>query len=387
MSFNAVTSALCLLCIAGAVGVLLGRISIYNVSIGAGGVLFSSLILGHFGFSLNREVTEFLRDTGLAIFVYTVGIQIGPNFFQSFKKDGLKLNILAAIIVSSGLFSAVAIMFITGLDTAKVAGIMSGAVTNTPGLGAAQQLISQADGNLQRSDICGITYAVAYPFGIFGIIFALILLKKIFKVDFEEEKSYFAENIKIKFESAKEEQTDIFALFTGILAGVLLGAIAFKLPKVPVPLKLGAAGGPLLVALFLGRLQKTGPLRWTLPLSANLTLRELGIVIFLACVGLRSGGKFAESIIHGEGINWIFWGSLITFIPIFLVGFISLKFLKLRFFQVCGLLSGAMTDPPALSFAEKFCASEAPALTFTTVYALTMFLRIIYAQILIIFFL
>ncbi|HRU01770.1 MAG TPA: hypothetical protein P5239_08715, partial [Victivallales bacterium] len=182
------------------------------------------------------------------------------------------------------------------------------------------------------------------------------------------------------------EKTDIFALFVGISAGIMLGAIPIKVPGFPIPIKLGSAGGPLLVALVLGNTKKTGPITWTLPLPANLVLRELGIIIFLACVGLRSGAKFVESIVNGEGIIWMLLGSVITFIPIFLIGLIGIKFFKLNFFPICGLLSGAMTDPPAMSFSEKFCNSEIPALSFTTVYALTMFLRIIYAQILVIFF-
>jgi len=386
VNLNHITETILLLSIAGAFGIIIGRIRIFNVSIGVGGVLFSSLILGHFGFKIEREMIEFLRDAGLAFFVYTIGIQIGPVFFESFKKNGLKLNFLAMIVVTLAFILALIIKYFTRLDIAKIAGIMSGAVTNTPGLAAAQTLIAQADGNLTRSDICGVAYAVTYPFGIFGIIIAIILLKKIFSINLEEERKLFSKHNNSTNVELLNEKTDIFALFVGISAGIMLGAIPIKVPGFPIPIKLGSAGGPLLVALVLGNTKKTGPITWTLPLPANLVLRELGIIIFLACVGLRSGAKFVESIVNGEGIIWMLLGSVITFIPIFLIGLIGIKFFKLNFFPICGLLSGAMTDPPAMSFSEKFCNSEIPALSFTTVYALTMFLRIIYAQILVIFF-
>lgn len=390
-TLSSVPSTIALLALAGAIGVLLGRICVRGVSIGAGGVLFASLALGHFGFMLDPHLMDFLRDAGLAVFVYTIGIQIGPQFFSSFKKKGLRLNVLAALVVSSGFAVAAILLLSTGTDVAKMAGAMSGAVTNTPGLGAAQQLISQADGGEPaRSDICGLAYAVTYPFGIFGIITAILVLKRIFRIDIGREREgerpgNVGEDPKRSVDA--DGRTDILALCLGILAGILLGMISLKMPGVPVPLRLGSAGGPLLVALVLGRLGRTGKLAWKFPMPANLALRELGITIFLACVGLRSGGRFAESMLGGEGLQWMLFGAAITFLPIFVFGFVAMKFMKLDFFCVCGLLSGSMTDPPALSFSEKLCGSEAPAFSFTTVYALTMFLRIIYAQLLVILFL
>ncbi len=390
-TLSSVPSTIALLAIAGATGVLLGRICVRGVSIGTGGVLFASLALGHFGFTLDHHLMDFLRDAGLAVFVYTIGIQIGPLFFSSFKKEGLRLNILAAMLVSSGFAVAAILLLSTGTDVAKMAGAMSGAVTNTPGLGAAQQLISSADGgDPSRGDICGLAYAVTYPFGIFGIIIAILLLRRMFKVDIDKERSKINQaprGEEEKFSPGADGRSDLFALCLGIFGGILVGMISLKIPGVPVPLKLGSAGGPLLVALFLGRLGRTANVNWTLPRPANLALRELGITIFLACVGLRSGGRFAESVMGGEGLQWMLFGTAISFLPVFVFGFVAMKFMKLDFFCVCGLLSGSMTDPPALSFSEKLCGSEAPAVSFTTVYALTMFLRIIYAQLLVILFL
>ncbi len=374
---------------AGMAGVLLGRIKIYNISIGVGGTFFSSLALGYLGFQIDSHVLDFIRDAGVALFVYAVGIQIGPALFSSFKKDGLRLNLFAAIIVSFGFFIAICFTLFSGLSVAKIAGVMSGAVTNTPGLGAAQQLILEASADAEQLGHCGLAYAVTYPFGIFGIIIVLLLLKKIFRINIENEKKTFIETMEElaapkAFHDIMPEKTDMFALGSGIFIGILIGIIPLKLPGAPVPLKLGVAGGPLLTALILGKIGRYGKIKWTIPAPANFALREIGITLFLTCVGLRSGEKFFASIADGEGLYWMFLGAIITFFPLLLVGFIARKFTHMNFISICGLLSGSMTDPPALSFAEKLCASETPAISFTTVYATTMVLRIIFAQLIVI---
>jgi AspT/YidE/YbjL antiporter-like protein len=390
-SGNSIPGSLITLCLAGVIGILIGKISFKGISLGIGGVLFSSLLLGHMGFKIDPHYLEFIRETGLVFFVYTIGIQIGPRFFSSFKKEGIRLNILAAAIVAGGFAVAVCIHLASGLHIAIVAGIMSGAVTNTPGLGAAQQIISEYSNDALLNQNCGLGYAMAYPFGIIGIILVMTLLKKMCRIDVASERTAFeASSAKsIASADARDESNlkpDIIALTIGILAGVLIGIIPIKVPGIPIPLKLGIAGGPLLAALFLGKLRKTGPLKWTLPGSSNLVLRELGITMFLACVGLRSGEKFLHSLLDGEGLKWMLMGTLITIIPLIFAAFLSRCVMKMNFLAICGLLAGSMTDPPALSFAEKTTSSELPAVSYATVYALTMFLRITLAQLLVIIF-
>jgi putative transport protein len=178
---------------------------------------------------------------------------------------------------------------------------------------------------------------------------------------------------------------NILPVFIGIIIGVLLGSLPISIPGVPAPVKLGLAGGPLLVAIFFSRYARVGPVVWYLPQSANLILREVGIALFLACVGLRSGGKFVETLVHGDGFYWMALAALITIIPLLIVGFVARAVYKMNFLSVCGLLAGSMTDPPALSFANSIAASDAPSVTYATVYPLVMFLRILTAQGLVMF--
>ncbi len=531
-----------------ATGVFLGKRKIRGVSLGITFVLFAGIIMGHFGFRVNTVVAEFIRDFGLILFVFSIGLQVGPGFFSSFRKGGAMLNILAAAIVLLGVLTTLAIHFVTGAPLTILTGIMSGAVTNTPGLGAAQNALAQTIGVAGGviPDI-GLGYAVAYPFGVLGIILTMAIIRRTMKIDVGKEAAMFMNeqhpadtipekinilvnnplafnrtvgdisrrfgtgfvisrvlhkgellpatsetvinendiilvvaqkglvpeilantgirsemdlsarpgslisrrlivtnreiigktlgslklrtrfniNITRVYRSGIEfipspglqmqmgdrltvvgdeksvetvtsvlgnsmkrlEEPDLIPIFIGIMAGVLIGSIPFKFPGLVYPIKLGIAGGPLIIAILLSRFGHKFSLVSYTTASANLMLREIGIVLFLASVGIMSGEKFIPSLINGEGFIWMFYGVLITMIPILATGFFSRIVLKRNYLEICGLLSGSMTDPPALAFAAGIARSEAPAIAYAAVYPLVMFLRIFMAQLLIILFL
>jgi putative transport protein len=538
---NSTSHTVFVLAIAIAFGLALGQIKVYGISLGIAGVLFVGLALGHFGFSIQAEVLDFARDFGLALFVFTIGLQVGPGFFASLRQQGLRLNILAAAIVLVGMAIAVAAYFALGIPLPAIVGLLSGAVTNTPGLGAAQQALGEVlPSAADAVSVSGMAYAVAYPFGVVGIILAMILLRAIFRVDVGRESAELeaeqsparlapgnynirvanprlagaqvrelaglvqAEFVisrllrggevmvvradtalavgdilhvvstrdnaeKLAIVAGELSETDvrqvasklgsrkllitrqnalgrsvgeldllhrygvvitriqragvelvagaglrlafgdrvtvvgdseaigraaaelgdslkalnapnILSVFFGLIAGVILGSLPFDLPGLPASIRLGLAGGPLIVALVLGRVGKIGPLVFWLPQSANLALREIGITLFLATVGLKSGVHFVETVSSGQGLLWMGVGVLITFLPLFLVGLGARLLAKLNFASLSGLLAGSMTDPPALSFAQTMTGSDAPAVTYASVYALVMFLRIVGAQ-------
>ncbi|HUX37423.1 MAG TPA: putative transporter [Rectinemataceae bacterium] len=529
------------LAVAIAFGLAIGQIRIFGISLGIAGVLFVGLALGHFGLSIQPEVLDFARDFGLALFVFTIGLQVGPGFVASLRKQGLTFNLLALAIVVLGMGIAIAAFWIAGLPLPAMVGLLSGAVTNTPGLGAAQQALGEVlPSATDAVAVSGMAYAVAYPFGVVGIILAMILLRTAFRIDVGRESAELeaeqspvgllpgnynirvanprlagaqvrdlarlvqaefvisrllrgGEVMVVKAETAlaigdllhvvstrdnaeklaivagELSETDVrqvpsalasrqllitrqnavgksvgelnllhrygvvitrtqragvelvaastlrlafgdrvtvvgdkealgraaaelgdslkalnapnvLSVFFGLIAGVILGSIPFHVAGLPAPISLGLAGGPLIVALVLGRIGKIGPLVFYLPQSANLALREIGITLFLATVGLKSGVHFVETISSGQGLLWMGIGALVTFLPLVLVGFASRLFLRLNFSSLTGLLAGSMTDPPALSFAQTIAGSDAPAVTYASVYALVMFLRIVGAQ-------
>jgi len=520
-------------------GLSLGKVKIYKISIGVGGVLFAGLLIGHLHLPMDENIVDFARELGLALFVFSIGLQVGPSFFSSFGKKSLYLNLAASAIVLIGVGIAVLMYFILNLPVELMIGILTGAVTNTPSLGAAQQAL----GSPEAIASSGLAYAMAYPFGVFGIIIVILLIRFIFKININDEiKALQLENnsgsdiilgfdirvlyknmdgrtvadinelIKEQFvisrimrnknvevavpqskieigdvlhvvcskkiaenlagllgEFYKKSVTDLLSeitvrqltvtnksivghkieelslvysnnvtitrvnrgsvefvaypetvlhfgdvltlvgeedninkvtkeigdslkaithpdaipLFIGLILGVILGSIPFFIPGVPAPIKLGLAGGPLIVALILGRLGKTGPIIWYLPESANLILREIGIGLFLTSVGIKSGGKFVETFING-GLYWMLLGIIITVVPLLAVAiFVRIKY-KMNYLVICGLLSGSMTDPPALSFATGITNSDVPIISYANVYPLVMFLRIVLAQIFVI---
>ncbi|MBK4718699.1 putative transporter [Azospirillum sp. YIM DDC1] len=538
-----------MLSVVAASGLALGQIKVRGVGLGIGGVLFAGIAAGHvakaLGLTFDHHVLHFMREFGLILFVYTIGVQVGPGFFAALKKSGLTLNLLAASLVGLGVLVAVAIHEIGEVPLPAVLGIFSGAVTNTPSLGAAQEMLREVGASAAEINTPSLGYAVAYPFGIVGILITMGLIRVVFRIDpvaeaeaFERKRRAQVETLetldvavrnrsamglplrdmelfgdqgvmvsrllregrlqvphpdtclrtgdvvhlvgpRVKLEATKRllgeaaeitlttkgtamrwdrlvvtnehvlgkaigqldladaydvvvsrvnragvelvpspalhlqfgdiltaigkpsdlqrvaalmgnsarrlQQVEFVPVFIGILLGVLLGSIPFYIPGMPAPLKLGLAGGPLVAAILLARIGHIGPLVWFMPPAANMALREIGIVLFLAVVGLMSGDRFVETLVHGDGLLWIGCGVLVTLIPLLVVGFIARAFARQNYLTICGLLSGSMTDPPALAFANAMSASEAPALAYATVYPMVMFLRILAPQLIVLF--
>ena len=530
-----------------ALGIWFGKIKIFGVSLGVTWVLFIGLFFSFMGVSINHELQDFLKEFGLVLFVYTLGLQVGPGFFASLNRNALVTNMLAGLVVLFGVVTTLILFYFSSNPISIMTGIMSGAVTNTPGLGAAQTTMTNLHQATADTSMVTLAYAVAYPFGVFGIIIAMLVLKKIFRVNIEHEtelqnklanlredrviskhlklenhqlvgkpisaifeiiktpivvsrmfhkgtiisptpkeilsendvllivasKNTFEQleliigsesdmNLKtaldsnlvsshvvvtnknithkrlgdipefnqhdftftrlyragtqmvpngnislqlgdtIKVVGSKEgleritnvlgnslkrlEVPDIAPIFIGIVLGIIVGSIPFQIPNIPVPVKIGLAGGPLIIALILSRFGNKFYLNNYTTNSANLMIRELGITLFLASVGLSSGSKLVEAFTGGNGFYWIGLGILITIVPLLVVGIIAKRYFKKNFFEICGLLAGASTDPPALAFALKIAGNDIPSATYATVYPLTMILRIIAAQLLILLF-
>ncbi len=526
-----------------AVGIALGKIKIKGVSIGSTWILFMGIFLSHIGLSADSNTLHFAREIGLIFFVYSIGLQVGPGFFSSFKEGGVKLNALAVFMIILGVSLAVGLYFATPLGMPTIVGILSGAVTNTPGLGAAQQTYADMKG--QGADVISLGYAVAYPLGVLGAIASMMILRKVFRINLDSERvsagskngdKSCAKRITFKVENpslfgmevskisglskrhfvisrilhqdssveipspastlkegdsvlvvleAKDEafvgafigrpvemewrnfdsklvsrrilitrpnlngktlgklglfgggaynitrlnragidlvahsdlklqvgdavtvvgtadavegvekllgnsmkrlrEPNLIPIFLGIFLGVLLGSVPFAFPGIPQPVKLGLAGGPLVVAILIGRFgYKFNMVTYT-TLSANLMLREIGISLFLAAVGLGAGERFFSTLVGG-GYVWIAYGALITMLPMLITGAIARGVFKLNYFSICGMLSGASTNPPALAYSNAIASNDSPAVSYATVYPLSMFLRVLTAQMLILFF-
>lgn len=529
------------------IGIALGRIKIFGVSLGITWILFVGIAFGHFELTIDPVILHFVKEFGLILFIYSIGMQVGPSFFSSFKKGGLTLNMLAASIVFLGVITTYVIYLATGLPISTMVGILSGAVTNTPGLGAAQQTFFDITGGSDPT--ISMAYAVAYPLGVVGVIASLILFRYIFKINSAKEgreldslddskyteaqmfslkisnpaifgktlsetkalidKEFVVSRIKHikegkleiaypktvlnegdivlvvsnlqnidsvsvllgeKVEMDQDEwskldkqlvsrrivitkpeingrtignlrlrnlyginvtrvnragldligdpklqlqigdrltvvgsessvakiegflgnslkrlrEPNLISIFIGIALGMLLGSIPFMIPGIPQPVKLGLAGGPLIVSILISKFGPRYKMVTYTTMSANLMLREIGISLFLACVGLEAGGGFVETIMSG-GYLWVGYGFIITVVPLFIVGTVGRLVFKLNYFTLMGLISGSMTNPPALSFSNTSSGNDMPAVNYATVYPLTMFLRVITAQILILF--
>lgn len=530
-----------------ALGIWLGRLKIAGISLGVTWILFMGLALSYFGITVNAEADHFLKEFGLILFVYSVGLQVGPGFFSSLKKNAAVTNGLAASIVLMGVLLTILFYYLSKSSVSVMTGIMSGAVTNTPGLGAAQAAARDLHVAADDASFITLAYAIVYPFGVFGIIAAIMLLKYLFKVDLEKERELHRKlevlqskrpvSVHLKLENkqlvgqplrslfdllkdpivvsrmfhkgaiitptpqtkldgedvllvvAQKEQVpmlkliigeesnmnlkelpqselisrivvvtqpgvthrrlgdlpalhqhdftltrlsragvemvphgdlilqlgdhvkvvgtkegvaqvaqalgnemkrldvpDIAPIFIGIVLGVLLGSIPFFVFNMPIPVKIGLAGGPLIAALLLSRYGSKIYLNQYTTYSANLMLRELGIGLFLASVGLGSGDKLHEALSGNNAWLWIGMGLSITMIPLLIGGFIARFGFKKTYFEICGLLAGACTDPPALAFSAQMAKNEVASVTYATVYPLTMILRIIAAQLMILFF-
>ncbi len=542
---SSISSTILIFSLVIALGLLLGRFSFMNIRLGCAGVLFSGILFGHFGVTVDQKILEFTRELGLILFVYTIGVQIGPGFIAAFRRNGLLLNLLAVFTVLVSFILAIFFYYFTDLSLPILVGILCGATTNTPSLATAQETLR----DIPLATSLEITqptlgYAVAYPFGILGIILTMIMIRYLFGIVLkEEEQEYLSldtrepiERVEVLVENpnlqevtineiplfkelgivvsrilqndqvipamgdskiyvgdvlriigpssqlkkavmmvgklsdidlsqkpsnlqeerimvtkGKIEGRTLFSLrprekfrvtitkiirgglelsatpetelhladvlvvvgdqdhitlfaqevgnvpgdlkhpfvipiFVGIAIGILIGNIPFYLPNVPFPVKLGLAGGPLIAAIGLSAIGRIGGLVWFLPTSATYMLQDLGIVFFMACVGLSAGDRFVETVVSGNGFYWMGIGIILTFVPIFLAGITARKFFGLNYLTICGLLPGSMTDPPALAFAKEMTTHNAPLVAYATVYPMVMVMRILSTQILILFF-
>lgn len=538
---SSVAHSILLLALTIAIGILLSKLKIKGVSLGISWILFAGILFSHYGMQLDTHVEHFAKEFGLILFVYSIGLQVGPGFFASLRKGGLSLNLMAAGIVVLGCLTTYVIHLATGESLSTMVGILSGAVTNTPGLGAAQQTYLDTTGGDSTSIALG--YAVAYPLGVIGIIFSMIFLRSVFnkrlqsnaiKNDEEKAESSQASCVDIlvtngsvinrtvkdiatlinrdfvvsriirgesknllAIESSTLQEGDIvrvvthpsnvesivtflgelttsepdiidnsnlvnrrivvtkesingrrvgelnirslynvnitrinrsgvdlvamndlrlqigdrvtvvgkeddiakvshilgnsmkrldhpnlFPIFIGIFLGVLVGSIPFMIPGIPQAIKLGLAGGPLIVAILIARYGPYYKLVTFTTTSANMMLREIGISVFLASVGLGAGENFVSTVING-GYWWVLYGVIITVVPLLIIGFIGTWFFKINGNTLMGLLAGSMTDPPALAYANGVCDNDNASVAYATVYPLTMFLRVLTAQILI----
>lgn len=527
-----------------AFGIMLAKIKVAGVSLGITWILFVGIVFGHFDMTLNEHLLHFMKEFGLILFVYSIGLQVGPGFFSAFKKGGLTLNLLAMLVVFLGVVITIILHFVTGTPITTMVGILSGAVTNTPGLGAAQQANSDLNG-IDAPEIA-LGYAVAYPLGVVGIILSLIALKYILRINTKTEEAeaerglghiqeltvrpisfeirneaidgkkikdirplmnrdfvisrvryhdgqetelansdtvlhlndkilvistpkdieaisvFFGKQIDMQWEQLDKklisrrilitkpelngkmlsqlkirnnfgasitrvnrsgvdlvaapqlqlqmgdrvtivgselavshaekvlgnsmkrlDHPNLIPIFLGIALGCILGSTPFVFPGIPQPVKLGLAGGPLIISILISRFGPQYKMITYTTMSANLMLREIGISLFLACVGLGAGKGFVETVIYDGGYVWVGYGVIITIVPLLIAGLVGRYVFKLNYYTLIGVLGGSTTNPPALAYSNDLTSCDAPAVGYATVYPLTMFLRVLTAQMLI----
>lgn len=528
-----------------AFGIILAKIKIAGISLGVTWILFVGIVFGHFNLSLDEHLLHFLKEFGLILFVYSIGLQVGPGFFSAFKKGGFTLNMLAMTTIFLSVVITIILHFATGVPITTMVGILSGAVTNTPGLGAAQQANSDLNG-IDAPEIA-MGYAVAYPLGVVGAILSLLALKYILNINTTKEEAdaekglghlqeltvrpvtlvikneaingkaikdirplvnrnfvisriryhegnketelvnsgtilhlddeiliisnpidieaitvFFGKQVEVEWEQVSKNlisrrilitkpelngktlsqlkirnnfganitrinrsgvdlvaapslqlqmgdrvtvvgselavghaekvlgnsmkrlnHPNLIPIFIGIALGCILGSIPFMFPGIPQPVKLGLAGGPLIVSILISRFGPQYKMITYTTMSANLMVREIGISLFLACVGLGAGKGFIETVVNEGGYVWIGYGAIITVIPLLITGLIGRYGCKLNYYTLIGVLSGANTNPPALAYSNDLTSCDAPAVGYATVYPLAMFLRVLTAQLLI----
>ena len=370
-----------------ALGKILGSIKISGVSFGVTWVLFTGILFGHLGLTIDINLLHFMKEFGLVLFIYSIGLQVGPGFFASFRSGGIMLNMLAIIVVFSGIAVTVLLFSLTEMPITTLVGIMSGAVTNTPGFGAAQQAFTDISG--QSAPDIALGYAVAYPLGVIGCIMTFIIIRKLL---YRTPPAVVPETSRPNHDISKisnptkcNDHPHLIPIFMGIALGCILGSIPIHIPCVQQPIKLGLAGGPLIVSILISYLGPKIRITTYTTLSANLMLREIGISIFLACIGLEAGENFIDTLVEGCGLVWIAYGALITVIPILIGGLIGRYIMKIGYSTLTGVLAGSCTNPPALAYCEEQeTDTENCDIGYATVYPLTMFLRIIAAQMLIV---
>ncbi len=523
-----------------AAGIYIGKVKIFGVSLGVTFVLFVGILMGHFGYTVDANILKFVREFGLILFIFSIGLQVGPGFFSSFKKGGMTLNALAVLGISLNVVIVLLIYYFGNIhDISALVGVMSGAITNTPGLAAAQQAITQMTNSPEQANLMASGYAAAYPLGVVGIILSMFVIKFIFRINTDNEikaieqeqeeshlkphllsvkvtnelvngkslvelhdivhtnfvisrlmdengeihipkstttihtgdvvlivcsasdadrfKAVIGPEIEMNWESSpspvfsrrivitKSEyngvalgslrlrngyklnatrvnragvdllaspslrlqmgdritvvgnledidrlasrlgnsmkrlnQPNLITIFVGIILGIIIGSI-----NLGFGMKLGLAGGPLVMAILISRFGYKAKLVTYTSSSASLLLRELGICLFLASVGIAAGKDFAASVFNSTGMWWVIWGFVITVVPLIIVGSIARGKYKINFLTIMGLMSGGCTDPPALAYANNSTGNDAPAVAYSTVYPLTMFLRVVAAQALI----
>ena len=527
-------------------GLCLAKLNFKGITIGSTWILFVGIVMGHFGFLPNARVLAFMKDFGLILFVYSIGLQVGPGFFSSFKNGGVKLNLLAVGLVLMAAITAFVIHLVSGESLQTMVGVMSGAVTNTPGLGAAQQTLIDVKGSGSETSVLASAYAVAYPIGVLGVLALMILLKAVFKVDLEREAEQIeaqsstadgarrmhcavsnpaivgkriadvldeelknemvisrimrggeefvpnqdtvlkegdkvlivttqkcVDRIRIVFgaevpmhlddwikgrkgapqlirlgitktdltgkklgdilfklqysvsvtrvvrsgvelvaspelrvqvgdylqvvgdkegidaiaklvgnKASALDKPNLLPIFLGIAIGVVFGCIPISLPGIPQPIKLGLAGGPLIIAILISCFGPRAHITTYTTQSANMMIREIGISFFLAAVGLGAGKTFVASLMAG-GWWWILYGAIITIVPVLVISLLARYVFKLNFYQICGLIAGGTTNPPVLAFAQNAYGSKYVSVNYATVYPLSMFMRVLVAQVMI----
>ena len=367
-------------------GLLLGKIKIARISLGITWVLFVGIALSACGITLNAEMLHVVKEFGLILFVVGVGLQVGPGFFSSFKKGGLAMNLMALVNVALGVLITIIVAKVAHQDLADMAGVYTGAITNTPGLSAAQQAVNDM-GMEGAADRLAAGYAVAYPLAVVGMIVSCILLRVFCRVDLSKEPTALSEptlNSKLSTLNSAKHSFALIPIFVIIAIGIIVGSIPIPV-GLKAPVKLGLAGGPLVVAIIGGWLGvKKG---W---FSTEFTegqgvhaLREVGIALFLACVGLNAGGQFVATV--QEHYMWVVYGVIITMAPPILVTLFGRLVLKMNYYTLMGFIGGSHTDPPTLAFANTVAPEgcKLPNMGYATVYPLTMFLRIFTAQLLV----
>jgi len=394
---GSVAGSVLILAVVASAGLLLGSIHFRGIDLGITGVLFAGLLLGHFGVAVDHDLLEFIRDFGLVLFVYAVGVQVGPRFLASLRQQGTALNLIAAGTVALGCLIAIAIGRFAHIDIPATVGMLSGATTNTPSLGAAQAALRDLPTYTDAmGQLPALAYAMAYPFGILGIILAMILTRPLFArkapPSDDLQRATVLAGRKETNDPPTEEPLDsvdgeeplqVFPVFLAIALGVVIGSIPMPIRGLPAPLRLGLAGGPLIVAIALSAPRRILGMTWRMSSDANTLVREIGIVLFLSSVGLMSGGRFIETLINGDGLRWMAWATLITFIPMVLAAFAGRWLADTDYPTTCGMMAGSMTDPPALAFAWSSTQSAKTTVAYATVYPLTMVMRIMSTQLIV----
>lgn len=368
-------------------GLLLGRIKVKGVSLGITWVLFVGILVSALGVSLNHDMLHILKEFGLILFVVAVGLQVGPGFFRSFKKGGLAMNLMALVNVALGVLITYIISKVAHQDLADMAGVYTGAITNTPGLSAAQQAVNDLgiDG---ASDRLAAGYAVAYPLAVVGMIMTCILLRPLCRIDLKNEPSsedmLEPQDKKHATPISQRHKVNLIPIFVIIAVGIIVGSIPIPV-GMKAPVKLGLAGGPLVVSIIGSWLGvRKGWFTTDFTDSHGVwMLREVGIALFLAGVGLGAGGQFMATV--QEHYMWVVYGVIITVIPPILIGLFGRLVLKMNYYTLMGFIGGSHTDPPTLAFANTLAPEgcKLPNIGYATVYPLTMFLRIFSAQLLV----